>query len=79
MNHEAEYYGKKEEIPTGPTALSLDFAFASPDTQLFGLPDRIDDFEIKDTIGAKARDEEPYRLCNLDHFDDHYYKITNYA
>ena len=51
-----------EEIKNGPEAVSLDFTFAG-DSSLYGLPERIDRFQVKYTVTN-------YRLITADHFND---------
>lgn len=64
----------REKIPSGPQALSLDVTYPSSKVDLYGIPERINTFQLKDTVKG-----EPYRLYNTDHFDDAYNFHTLYG
>jgi len=41
----------------------------------FGIPERINSYQLKQTVKSTTSEEEegePYRLFNLDHFNDKY-------
>ncbi|TNV84184.1 hypothetical protein FGO68_gene8692 [Halteria grandinella] len=59
---------------SGPQALSLDVSYPFG-TDLYGIPERINSFNLKDTDTLG----EPYRLYNTDHFDDTYPQHTLYG
>ena len=70
----------KETIPNGPQAISLDIGF-SKFNHVYGIPERINSFEVKSTIEyrlesdksyTKLNENEPFRLFAIDHFDDNY-------
>ncbi len=71
----------KEPIPKGPQAISLDVGFGSFNC-VFGIPERINSFEVKSTVEyeiddegkdlIKVKEEEPFRLFTCDHFNDKY-------
>jgi hypothetical protein len=50
------------------------------DTDLFGIPERINSFNLRDTIDTYLDYEyEPYRLYNSDHFEDIYSSHSLYG
>ena len=55
--------GKTMDLPKGPSSVALDFSFHNL-FDLYGLPERPRDCLIDNT------DKEPYRMFNLDFFDD---------
>ena len=67
-----------EEIKNGPEAVSLDFTFAG-DSSLYGLPERIDRFQIEDTVTAVDQEGAPYRLFTADHFNDQIARTSIYG
>lgn len=57
-------------IPSGPQALSLDVSYPKG-ISLYGIPERINTFNLKNTVGTELK-VEPYRLFTLDHFSDYF-------
>lgn len=78
---EKDWKEMKEPIPNGPQAISLDVGFGSFNS-VFGIPERINSFEVKSTVEyeiddegkdlIKVKEEEPFRLFTCDHFNDKY-------
>jgi hypothetical protein len=54
----------------------MDFQFHKCNA-LYGLPERIADFNIKDTISQDSN--EPYRLFAADHFNDSFSRNSVYG
>ena len=84
---EKEWKEMKEPIPKGPQAISLDIGFGSL-KNVYGIPERINSFEVKSTVEYKAEDggalieineEEPFRLYTCDHFNDKYPNHSQYG
>jgi hypothetical protein len=44
----------EEPIPFGPQAISLDVGFSKTATRLYGIPERINSFQVKDTVEYKT-------------------------
>lgn len=53
----------------GPEALSIDIAFPSAQTHLFGLPEHASPLSLPSTRGPNAHYSDPYRLFNVDIFE----------
>ncbi len=80
MFTEKIWKGMKEDIPNGPQAISLDIGL-SDFNYVYGIPERINSFEVKSTVEykqesdksyVKVNESEPFRLFTCDHFDDNY-------
>lgn len=56
---EQEWKGVSEQIKTGPQAISLDILFEDSD-HLFGIPERINTFNLKPTVVYERSDEGKY-------------------
>ena len=47
---EIEWKAQKELIKNGPESISLDISFSSNDICLYGLPERINQYAVKETV-----------------------------
>lgn len=80
MFMEQEWKSLLEEIPYGPSAISLDISFENFD-KLFGIPERINTFQINTTVdeNSKLNENEPYRIYTSDHFNEKYPNHSTYG
>ena len=69
--------GKIIPCPKGPQSVALDFTFHEL-PKCYGLPERYRSFQLSPTIKEDGS-SEPYRLFNLDQFDDSYVNQSLYG